>query len=494
MLEPGRNCWRVERAQRATLIVDAAHYFRMARQAMLRADRQILLIGWDFDTRIYLDDSPDGSAPGELGPLLTWLAKHRPDVQVYILRWRWGTVKLLARGTTIFRLARWAFTKQISFKLDGAHPWGASHHQKITVVDDKLAFCGGIDMTATRWDTREHLDDDPRRKRPTTGRSYGPWHDATMAVDGAAARALGELARERWLVAGGGTIAPPDAQGDPWPPELKPAFRNVDLAIARTRGPYKEVEPLREVEALYVDMIKRARRFLYAENQFFASRVVGEAIAERLMEPDGPEFVIVNPKIVDGCMEDEVMRPARSELVSMLARADRHGRFRVYTPVTEGGEDIYVHSKITIVDGVILRVGSANLNNRSMGLDSECDLLLDSRLEANDGSDEQIASTLADLLAEHLDVSQERVAETLRDSGSIIETVESLRGSGRTLVPLEVEKPNAVEAMIAENEILDPEISGGASDRPERPGLIDSIAGLLRHRRQSPAKREDEEA
>ena len=472
MLEPGRNCWRIERAHRTTLVVDAAHYFKAARQAMLRANRQILLIGWDFDTRIRLDDAPDGPAPGELGPLLSWLAKHRPHVEIYILRWRWGTVKLLARGTTIFRLARWAFTKPISFKLDGAHPVGASHHQKIMVVDDKLAFCGGIDMTATRWDTREHLDGDPRRKRPTTGRSYGPWHDATMAVDGAAARALGELARERWLVAGGEAIAPPDAQGDPWPPELHPAFRNVDLAIARTRGPYKEVKPLREIEALYVDMIMQARRFLYAENQFFASRIVAEAIAKRLMEPDGPEFVIVNPKTVDGCMEEEVMSPARAELVAMLAKADRHGRFRVYTPVTRGGEEIYVHSKITIVDGVMLRVGSANLNNRSMGLDSECDLLLDGRLDANDGSREQVAATLADLLAEHLDVSPERVAERLGADGSLIAAVEALRGCGRTLVPLAAEEPNALEAFIAKNEILDPESAGGEENRPARPGLV----------------------
>ena len=77
MLEPGRNCWRVEPADRAALVVDAADYFRLARQAMLRAESQILLIGWDFDTRIFLNRKPDDGAPGKLGPLLSWLAKHR---------------------------------------------------------------------------------------------------------------------------------------------------------------------------------------------------------------------------------------------------------------------------------------------------------------------------------------------------------------------------------------------------------------------------------
>ena len=63
---PGKNCWRVERAGRASLVVDAADYFRLARQAMLKAEKQILLIGWDFDTRICLDYDADDGAPAEL--------------------------------------------------------------------------------------------------------------------------------------------------------------------------------------------------------------------------------------------------------------------------------------------------------------------------------------------------------------------------------------------------------------------------------------------
>ena len=171
------------------MIVDAADYFRIARQAMLRAKQQILLIGWDFDTRICLDYDADDGAPTELGEFLSWLPKHRPGVQVYILKWDIGAIKLLGRGTTVLRLLRWAASDQIHFKLDGAHARGASHHHKIAVIDDALAFCGGIDMTGDRWDTREHRDGDEHRRRPTTRRRYEPWHDATMAVDGARGRA-----------------------------------------------------------------------------------------------------------------------------------------------------------------------------------------------------------------------------------------------------------------------------------------------------------------
>jgi phospholipase D1/2 len=480
MLDEGRNCWRIAQADRAALIVDAADYFRLARLAMLRAKSQILLIGWDFDTRIFLDHEPGDQAPTNLGRLLSWLAKHRPDICIHILRWDWGAPKLLARGSTILRLLRWARTPQISFKLDGAHPLGASHHQKVIVIDDRLAFCGGIDMTATRWDTREHRDNDERRRRPTTGRHYRPWHDATMAVDGEAARALGELARERWAAAGGKPIAPPQAGADPWPEELEAQFTKVDVAIARTRGAYKAIEPVREIEALFVDMIAAARRFVYAENQFFASRLVAEAVAKRLEEPDGPEFVIVNPRAVEGWIEEEAMGPARAVLMEQIRKADRHGRFRIYAPVTGQGEDIYVHSKITIVDGEMLRVGSANFNNRSMGLDSECDLLIDSALDANRGARERIGEILADLLAEHLDEAPERVGESLERTGSLIAAVEALRGDGRSLVPLDIDPPSSAERKIAESELLDPESAGKENEPAARPGLADRLRAWAR--------------
>ena len=478
LLVPGRNCWRIEQAPRATLIIDAADYFRHVRKAMLRAEKQILLIGWDFDTRIRLDEADD-EAPVTLGSFVSWLARHRPDVSIHILRWDWGAPKLLARGSTIFRLVNWLRTKQIKFKLDGAHPAGASHHQKIVVIDDRLAFCGGIDMTATRWDTREHRDRDKRRKRPTTGRRYRPWHDATMAIDGDAARALGDLARERWKTAGGKPIAPPEVDSNPWPQELKPHFRNVEVALARTRGKYKRVSELREIEALYVDMVRRTKRFMYVENQFFASRLVAEEIAKRLGEADGPEFVVVNPEVVEGWVEDEAMTPARSVLLMELRKADKQKRLRVYTPVTNAGCDIYVHSKIIIVDDRMLRVGSANLNNRSMGLDSECDVLIDADRPANRGASKRINVLLADLLGEHLGMKPKAIERELERCGSLIETIETLRGSGRTLVPLHVRQPNEVEKALAENEALDPDAAGKYLDAAARPGLLGRLRRLV---------------
>ena len=475
-MEEGRNCWRVEPVKRAAVIVDADDYYRLVRQAMMNAREQILLIGWDFDTRIYLDPkrrAKDG-APVKLGRFVTWLARRRPELQIHILKWDVGVLKLVWRGSTVIRVLRWAADKQIHFKLDGAYSPAASHHHKIVVIDDSLAFCGGIDMTGARWDTSEHRDNDPGRKWPT-GRPYPPWHDATMAVDGAVAKSLGELGRERWKTASGEDLPVPRQSEDIWPEELEPNFRDAEIAIARTRGSADAADEIREIEALFVDQIGRARSFVYAETQYFASRVIAEAIAKRLGEPDGPEFLIVNPKTADGWLEETVMGAARVQLIELLAKADTHGRFRIYTPVTADGDDIYVHAKVMIVDDRMFRIGSANMNNRSMGQDSECDLAIDTGRAANAGFVETIATLRTRLMAEHLGTTPEQVADAFGETRSLIATVERLRGEGRTLVPFEPPEISEAARKVAESELLDPE---GAAYEPLRQG---GLSGNLRH-------------
>ena len=467
LLEPGRNCWRIERAARGALVVDAADYFRLAREAMLGARSQILLIGWDLDTRIELvHDEEKGEAPVHLGAFISWLAKTRPNLNIHILAWGAEAYSLMGRGTTLLRMARWRmFSRRIDFQLDGNHPREASHHQKLLVVDDSVAFCGGIDMTASRWDTRAHRDKEPGRRRPTTHRSYSPWHDATMAVDGAAAKALGDLGRERWKRACRETLDPAEGGRDLWPEALGPTFRDFEIAIARTCGKQRDHDEVREIEALFVDMIAAAERFVYVENQYFASRVIAEAIGRRLEEANPPEFVLVNPRTGEGWLDETVMGAARAELVRKLGEVDHGQRFRIYYPVTEGGEDIYVHAKVMIVDDLMLRVGSANMNNRSMGLDSECDVMIDARRDANRGAPIEIEALRNDLMAEHLGVEPGEVARAFAETGSLIATVERLRGSGRSLRPYQPPEPGPAAKAIAGSEIADPE----SADQPFEP-------------------------
>ncbi|GAA0736370.1 phospholipase D-like domain-containing protein [Sphingomonas japonica] len=457
---PDPGAWRTEHADKAAVIVDAQEYYRRARRAMMNAREQLMLIGWDFDTRIWLDPSkPDDGAPWKLGPFISWLADNRPDLQINILTWGVGAAKLVGRGTTLFRLAKWASSPQITFQVDKNHPTGASHHQKIVVIDDSLAFCGGIDMTAARWDTREHRDRDDRRRRPFTRRRYMPWHDATMALEGDVAKALGELARDRWKLASGVTLPVPHAHDGVWIDGFEPHFTDVPVTIARTRGETDTLPQIREIEAQFVAMIRDARRFAYIETQYFASRAIAEAIAARLDEADGPEFVLVNPKVADGWLEEFVMGAARAALIEELGKRKHSERLRIFTPVTTHGADIYVHAKIMIVDDAVLRVGSANMNNRSMGLDSECDVTIEARPASDhDGAARAtIAAIRTDLMAEHLGVDPEAVEQHYAKTGSLIATIDALRGSGRTLVPFVPPDITEFETAVADSQSLDPE-------------------------------------
>jgi len=454
LLRPGENCWRVEAAGRFAFIFDGADYFVALRRALLKARHSILLVGWDFDTRIALGDSNDGG-PERLGDFILWLADRRPSLEIRLLRWDTGAFKAMLRGNTLWTILRWKAHPRITLKLDARHPLAGSHHQKIVAIDDSIAFCGGIDITMQRWDTREHLDDDPRRIGPG-GRPEGPWHDATSAFDGDAARAVGDLARARWLAATGQALRPCEECHDCWPEGLEPTFTDMRLGIARTIPRMDGVEPVHEIEAAWVDMIRCAKRWIYAESQYFASRRIAHAIAGRLSEEDPPEIVIVTPQAVDGWLEPLAMDTARAKLVQALRRIDRHGRLRIFHPQTAGGTPIYVHAKVMVVDGRVLRVGSSNFNNRSMRLDTECDVILSVDEPGNAGLSDGITALRDDLLAEHLGVAPEAVTAQIEETGSLIAAVEALRGPGRSLVPYEIPELSGFAEWLAENEILDP--------------------------------------
>jgi phosphatidylserine/phosphatidylglycerophosphate/cardiolipin synthase-like enzyme len=450
------NSWRLAGARRASLIVDADDYFRAARLAMLAAERRIMLIGWDFDARIHLGRESKAEGPERLGEFVLWLVKRRPDLEIFLLRWDLGAIRTLFRGTTIITLMKWMWHDRIHTRLDAAHPTGSAHHQKIVVIDDCFAFCGGIDMTSNRWDTREHRDDEARRRSPG-GAPYAPWHDATMALQGPVAATLGELARERWEGAGGQRLEPVPVATECWPASLPTEFEKVRVAVSRSMPAHRERKPVLEIEGVFLSLIARARRFIYGESQYFASRRIAEAIAHRLEEAEGPEVVLVNPASSHGWLEPIAMDTARARLFEALRRLDRGGRLRMYHPVTAAGGPIYVHAKLMIVDDEVLHVGSSNMNNRSMRLDTECDVTIDAALEGNTQATRAIARIRSSLLAEHLGVTQERVADVFSETGSLIETVESLRSDGRSLQPYQVPNLHEVEKWLADNEVLDPD-------------------------------------
>ena len=462
LLVPGETCWRIERADRYAVFVDAADYFAALKKALLGARRRVLLIGWDFDPRIRLDPRAPGRARDDrLGRVLEAAVRANPDLEIGVLQWDLGMVYALARGLMPIVLLDRRTPDRLTFAVDTRHPVGGAHHQKIVVVDDCLAFAGGIDVTADRWDTPDHPDSSRPRARPRSHRDMGPWHDVTSLVSGPAARAIGDLARERWESGTGERLEPVSGEQPCWPEGVEPLLTDVEVAVSRTRPEHGGDPLVHEIELLWLAVVAGARRTLYIETQYFANRRVAEAIAARLEEPEGPEVVVLNPHEAWGWLEEKAMGSARAALLDLVRRADRYDRFRLYVPVTSSRRPIYVHAKVTVVDDRLLRIGSSNLNNRSMGLDTECDLSIEVHEDSPDR--EALAATVLGvrdrLLGEHLDVAPEEVAAAVqRAGGSLIAAIEELRRpAGRSLVPFVAPDLGPGGQFLADSQILDAE-------------------------------------
>ena len=457
VLRPGNNCQRVARARRAALLVDAEAYFGAFARAALRARRSVVIVGWDFHSATCLHLG-SRHVPDVLGDFLNFLVQRRRTLEVYILTWDYPLV--FARGREsppVYKLG-WHPHRRVHFRYDDRCPVGAALHQKIVAIDGAVAFCGGIDLTCTRWDTTEHRVDDGRRCNAGESQSYPPYHDVMLAVDAGAACALHDLANERWATATGQSLPPPDQRADPWPVELLPTFTDVEVGIARTVPSLEGAPAVAEIRNLYLDLIAAAQRSIYIENQYFTARELGDALAERLKEPNGPEVVVVLRHFETGLVEAPAMGTMRSALLSRLFAADRYGRFRAYYPCLPGlpaDRCCDLHSKLMIVDEQWLLVGSANFANRSMRTDAECNLLIQARGEQR--TTRAIASCRARLLGEHLDVPEDSVREAVEKHGSIGNAVDALRStSERTLEPFErVTDPS--HALVAVASVADPE-------------------------------------
>jgi phospholipase D1/2 len=466
--EPDKNCWRVARANRLAFLVDGAAYFAAFRQAAIKARRSIAMVGWDFDTHVPLVPvgTPSDGYPTTLLAFLNALCERKPGLSIYVLAWDFSVIYTFEREPLPAVKFGWRSHRRLRFALDGEHPVGASHHQKIVVIDDGLAFVGGMDMTFARWDTPEHRANDVRRAT-LDGSIARPMHDVQVAASGDVAAALGELFRARWKAATGQIVPPAHStassggSAELWPADLCADVEDADVAIARTAPALTpEARSVREIEALTLNAIGAAERIIFVENQYLTSGVVGEALAKRLAEPDGPEVILVLPRDQGGWLEQSSMGVLRERLLAQLRANDHHGRLRAYYPVVPDlPEDqcLGVHSKVLIVDDAFVKVGSANLSNRSMGLDSECDIALGAFGDRQQEHTRAIAALRTRLLAEHLGVAPAVLEERLAESKSWIAAVESLRGGPRGLRPLGPGPEPAVNLAVLDGLVCDPE-------------------------------------
>jgi phospholipase D1/2 len=481
LLRPGHNCSLVTTARRFALLVDGSSYYEVLAQSMTRARRTVALVGWDLDSRVRL--GPSGGGGRLVPPLREFLrsvASANPSLHIYISTWSFPALFANVRDPKLV-LGQDPFDHpRIHLIFDECHPPGGSHHQKIAVIDDSLAFAGGMDVAGGRWDTPEHRPDDARRAGQDG--PYPPSHDVQAMVDGDAAGALARIVRDRWQRASDIAMVEPAQPWDLWPTSVTPDFVDACVGISRT-----DIDPerCREVEQLHLDLLAAARESIYIENQYLTSPLITAALCRRLEAADGPEVVIVLPLTNTGWLEQNTIEALRAQSIHQLRAADRSGRLRICYPVvpSHGDGSVGVHSKVAIIDDRLFRVGSSNLTSRSMGLDTECDLTV----EATSADHRAGVLRLRNLLlAEHLGMSADAVDAFLSTDPSLVRLVDSRRGNPRCLRELPCDTPQAAP-MIA-RDLVDPSgpltaggiiegVATSVADQPARRLLPLVVAG-----------------
>jgi phospholipase D1/2 len=447
----GSNAWRHARADRAAVFLDVASCYGAVRSSLLKARHSVLIAGWDIDSRTPLvgpSGHADDGLPQELGPFLKALAKRTPDLRIRLLLWDFSSLYALEREAFPKAKLNW---QNVDLCLDNVLPVGSSQHQKLVIVDDSVAFSGGLDLTIRRWDTSAHAFANPLRCDPA-GKPYDPFHDVQIVVEGKAAGELSDLVRERWRCANGNDVQR-GQRGEVWPDGLDADFEYVGIGISRTCPPRPDSAGVREIETLFIDMIAAARKSIYIENQYLTSPKIAEALASQLRAFPALEVLIVAPRSHDPWLEALTMRNGRIRFRQIVADAGGD-RFRlVYPQVSSKGETkgVTVHSKVMIIDDIILRVGSANLNNRSMGADSECDLVIES--VDRDGA---IGRVRDRLLAMHCGLPEDEARRAVFERG-LIGASRALRSQSHCLADIDDGEPNAEEFAAYLQKVGDPE-------------------------------------
>ena len=451
LIERPGLCWKTARAGRFAVLMDNEAYFEALASSLAKAQKSIVVLGWQFDPRTRLDPEtrPD-DYQAQIGHQLRMLVKTRPHLDVRLLIWNSPLLIAASQGFYPHRAQGWFRKRMVEFRLDQPGPLGACHHQKVIVIDDAVAFTGGGDVATDRWDNPDHLDDDPRRCMPS-GLIAPPRHETMCVMDGDAARALGDLARERWFRATWEKTLPDHVETDPWPDGVEPDLYDVPMGVSRTEPRWAGRREVREIEHLHLESIRSEKKLIYFENQYFTSPRIAAALAERLEEPDGPEVVLISTGKSPSWFDQWTMDTTRSEVLFRLEQADRHNRFFAFSPMTVGGQRLIVHAKVTIIDDQLMRIGSANLNNRSMGFDTECDVAVEPGTEEGEQTIRRLRQTS---IAHFIGAPTEayRMAEEI--TGSVGQAIQTF-SEGR-MTPLGADPPSRLEGFIAEWQLGDP--------------------------------------
>jgi len=368
------------------VLIDGANALPRIADAVAGAQSHVHIAGWHVQADFRLGHHPGAPTVREvLGELservpvrvLVWAGAPIPVFKPTRAQVRRG-VEELVRGT------------RIRCVVDSHERPAHCHHEKLVVVDDRVAFVGGIDLTGLGGD---RVDENDHPYRAALG-----WHDAAVMIRGPVVADVAEHFRSRWQEVAGERLAAPVVQG----PE-----GGVELQLVRTVPEriydFARHGDFRILEA-YSRALRSAERLIYLENQFLWAPELVAILAEKLRGAPDPDFrvVIVLPAKANNGADD-----TKGELGVLVEADGGRGRLLACTlyardPASGRSQPVYVHAKIAIVDDRWMTLGSANVNAHSMFNDTEVNIV------TQDGG--LVRDVRRRLWAEHLEVSPAAVS------------------------------------------------------------------------------------
>ena len=426
ILTPGLNCWTFGDASESGLLVDGKDYYRAFCAAAESAQSYILLAGWQFDSDVEL--LRDGAKGENLISFLNRLCEANPHLRIYILAWNFSVIYSIDREWLQSWNFKWNTNERIQFCFDSCHPFGASHHQKFVVVDGHEAFLGGLDLCSGRWDDLRHWAENAMRVNADQT-CYGPFHDVQTYQVGPAVLQLQQFFQEQWRAVCEcdlDLVAPPRPSRPRFDGLLPIQSNRVAISRTQIKTGDTGTESIREIRHLFRDAIGAAERLIYIENQYFSSQAIHEALVRRMSDRRRSrlEIVLVLAKQANAFVEQASIGIAQAKIIRHLRTlaAETGHALGIYYPASadEHGKETptYIHSKLMLVDDDFLSVGSANLNNRSMGLDTELNVSWEAR-QGEPQARRSIREVRVNLLAEHTGLEGDEAAELARDRGLV---------------------------------------------------------------------------
>jgi phosphatidylserine/phosphatidylglycerophosphate/cardiolipin synthase-like enzyme len=377
---------------RVKVLVDGEQALPEMVAAIKGARSYVHLAGWHSSPDFLPTRGPGAQTLREL------LAEAAERVPVRVLLWAGPPVAAFEPTRDRARKACEEFMRdsQVRCVLDARERTLHCHHEKLLIVDDEIAFVGGMDFTAMEGDRH----DSP--KHPAN-RPIG-WHDSTMRTEGPVVADVADHFRKRWAEVAGEQLPEPETPG--------PAGGSTVQFTRTIPEKTYDFAPRGEFSVLdaYLRALRSAQDLVYVENQFLWSPEITEVLLDKLCNPPHDRFrvVLVLPRKPSNGADT-----TRGQLGRMLDADDGSRRLLAVTLTTHDGDNavpVYVHSKLAIVDDKWMTVGSANLNEHSLFNDTEANLVTDDA--------EVVKDARLRLWAEHL---QRPVSELDGDPADVVD-------------------------------------------------------------------------